>query len=226
MRIHTLGLVVSVLVTLGTAPPSHAAATVSALAERLGVTPQTLCIAQANQFAAAALQRLEANTELRTALGQKWENAATASQTVATLNDQLSLEPDSDVLPGQLATALTALQSANDQVEAAANVVRDAMLVDLSAAQRQVLNRVREVAHYRVPIAYGVLERTSDQWHAIETALCAENRSLRTGETLDAESSELLTQVRSDSAVLLAQQNVSAHAAATEQVFVDFDHLP
>lgn len=71
-----------------------------------------------------------------------------------------------------------------------------------------------------------VVQRTDDQWQAIERALLIEQRAQRRGEPVEAGVAVLLAQVRSDVEVSQAAANLQAHVISVTVLFEDLNAIP
>ena len=97
--------------------------------------------------------------------------------------------------------------------------MREAILDDVAEPNRQILDRVQVALKYKVPIEFGVQERTTAEWEQIQAAIRVEARASRLGEETEAECASLLSDIRFDSAVATAHSSLQAGVAAIAQAF-------
>jgi len=195
------------------------ASDLSALAARIGVTPESLAVADLQPSAAAILQKLQDASELRSLLQQQQTTADQAALQLADLSRQLALETDDATTNTAFATATQDFQVADDQVTQTLNALREAILDDVAEPNRQILDRVQVALKYKVPIEFGVQERTIAEWEQIQAAIRVEARASRLGEETEAECASLLSDIRLDSVVATAHSSLQAGVAAIAQAF-------
>ena len=117
-----------------------------------------------------------------------------------------------------LATAKTAYEAADSAREAVLDALFLAGTADLTTAQADCLETLRDNADQLVPTEYCVVDRTEAEWLALETALANERISADYDETPAAECVSHLATVRAEADVAAAktacESNLSAVKAA------------
>ena len=117
--------------------------------------------------------------------------------------------------PAVAASAASNLESAFDEARAFATS-------NFTAAQRQNLRDLRDLAHWEVPAYTKLTQRTEAQWVALRDAYTARAAAQTRGARVHPAVLALIDQAESDPAARAAKSNIQANAAAIEEVLRTF----
>jgi hypothetical protein len=189
-------------------------------AASVGLTPESMVVADIDiAQVAPMLTAVQSEVELRQSLNAQHAAADVAAVNVTNLSELLQQSPDDEQLVAQHEAALNALQTAKDQIEALRGELFESATAPASADQITKLLVWRSGDGFRVPPEFRAVERTEDEWRAIEAALRAESRALRLNEELDELHAQLLNNVRSQAAVIDAGSRLQTDLQAVQTLF-------
>lgn len=194
-------------------PPADPSA-VEVAALEAGLTPES--------FAVAGVTPAQAQSVL-VVLGESEEvaSALSTAHTEFELRSAALLQAEATLLanPGQ-PIAVAARDAAAAQVASAAELLSDvrqsARLESLGSLPQAVVAAIDVQARnaaWIVSAELRVLERTPEEWRAIEGALRSEARAARSGSPFGGPEAALLASARADPAVIQAQANLAAGLA-------------
>ncbi len=202
---------------------AQAESDVIAVAIEIGLTPESIVLAQLDEELPGLLLALESVPEMRQALDQAHESADVAAALLTELSKEMLSEAADPYLVAEYQSAMTELNDSRAQVETFREVVFQHVTNPISQDQLDALALWRDASIYRVPAAFMVLDRTPEEWKIVEKAMRAEKRAMRRGETLNAAYAQLLGDIRSDIDVVEALQRIEANLATIDQVFKTYE---
>jgi hypothetical protein len=191
------------------------------LANSMGITAESAVIAGLSTAEASeVLAKLDSVSELRATLQTHQIALNLATQAVSQL---ASVAADSQEDPqshlAEYLAAISELNAAKANVTSATNALFNAITDELSAQQILRLNAWKETTARRVPPSFRVVVRTTEQWDAIEQALKAEARASRLDSPLENEHEQILTAVRAELDVIVAQASLESALVSMNAVF-------
>ncbi len=198
-------------------------------AAEIGITPETVVLADVAEHATAILNALSAATDERLALAVAHQAVDAASQDVAQIASQLQVGAEEDELADLVAarTAASAeLQQRRTELYALRDAIRSHVTNGLPPAAVVCINTCRGSAVYRVPTEFRVIQRTPEQWEAIARAVRKEKKALKRGVPLAQQYADLLVAIRSDPQVMAAEQRLLLHLATVRQIFQNYASTP
>jgi hypothetical protein len=184
-----------------------------------GLCPEALAASGCHSATQGILDTLVAADEHAVALAQKRQQLLEASTSVRDLAAALSLDPESEQLQTQYASALAQQATILQQIAQAQGDLRDLVGEELSPEQAAQLVVWRGSEGRSVPPQFRVAERSGAEWDAIEHALIAERRAQRLGETLAAEHAAVLADVRGEVEVIAAANSLELNLPAVQTAF-------
>lgn len=193
------------------------------LAARAGITPETLAIAGFSATEAGTiLTRLQNLTPLREDFAESADATDEASRSFSSCAERLrrgacsqeNVEAYSDAADAFSGGAAD-LETRLDFFFAVALNGFDIEAVELVALAGGQLGR-------RVPSEFLALERSDLQWRAIEEALVAERRAERLGQELPGGQATLLSDIRTDPAVMDAAANLAGALSEIRDRFAQY----
>lgn len=197
------------------------------LAGEFGLTAPSLVVAEVagaqTTAVAVILGRLADAENLRTAFDAQQQTVTQSGATVTALEKQLSTNSSDGALVQQYNMALSALASAEDQLAILRADLLDLALNELPSGQVNALAIWRSSLAFDVRASFRVAERSEEEWLAIIAALRAEQSAIRAGESLAGPPAALLASVRSEPAVIAAENRLTLYLSAAEQAFEQFD---
>lgn len=189
------------------------------IAAELGITPTSMVVAGVTPAAAGTvLANIEAETELTAQIAQLKTAANTATQSATSLAESLTLAPEPG-LEEQYQIAIATLQSIQEDIAQLRNDLFAAITENLSQPQLDALQVWRTNGERRTPPEFRAALRTDEQWRAIEESLRAEARALRLGMSVPQPPAQLLADVRSEQAVIAAENALTIGMTAMEAAF-------
>ncbi|MFO0835765.1 MAG: hypothetical protein U0638_12400 [Phycisphaerales bacterium] len=114
-----------------------------------------------------------------------------------------------------LASAQSALTSATSAREAAVATFMDATLDGLSESALASLTQLRANRSIDLPMQYLIVDRSEGDWLKLRDSLAIEREAAAKGESVDSATSEFLTGVNTDPAVIAAKTGLT-HLAEVE----------
>ncbi|MCP3999069.1 MAG: hypothetical protein GY722_29000 [bacterium] len=231
MRLHFLSArVVLATILIGvSASATQAQTSVLGTAAEIGITPESLVLADVEQHAPAILASISAASNERLALVAAHQAVDSASQNMAQVASQLQAGSDEDGLADLIAARVAAeaeLLQRRTELQALRDTIRTAVTSGLPPAAVICINTSRQAAAYRVPTEFRVLQRTPEQWKAIERAVREEKKAMKRGVPLAQQYAGLLTAIRSDPQVAGAEQRLVLHLSAVRQIFQNYTSIP
>lgn len=203
----------------GTATAARAQSA-TAIAPELGLTPESLVMAGFQPAdASLMLQRIDAAATQRQSLATAHAGLDAAIHNLGEALRMLGENPTDPELLQQASAARQAVVSARGALAQAQAALAELVLDGFAAPLVEELEDYRSGEPYRVPPAFRADPRNASEWRLIEAALRMETRCDRTGEELPQEYTQVLTTVRLDPDVVLAQARLDTGLAAMRQVF-------
>ena len=197
--------------------------TVPGMCVQLGLTPESLVMAGVSAGEVQAIMAaLQEAYELRLQLAELAESADSLNQTITQLSETLFVDPTLESAIDSFETATAQLDVVRSQMTQARSQLFEIATAALTTGQRQALTTCHDGADKRVPAEFRAVQRTEEQWAAIEQALIAEAQASQLDAPVPSEAATLLAQVRNDPPVVSAQQ---ALAAGLEVMQGQFDAL-
>ena len=209
--------------SFATASPSPSVVPQSVLsrAAEAGITAETLAASGATApVATVLLHRLADAGGAAAALDAALAAADAAAAALTAAQDALAAEPGDAALAAARDGAQAVYASAALAAESARVALRLEALGEDAAIYAAPLAVQWSAASRTVPTAFKAVERSAEQWDAIERALRAEARSQRLGAPLDAAHASLLASIRAEPAVVQAQAGLTESLAAIGVAFV------
>lgn len=191
---------------LGSAP-------LALIAADLGVVPEALVIAgitSANEIN-AIFQSLDEATELRQAYIDARLAIDEAAETMSALSAFLRMNPQDSELIAQYESAAAAKLNAEQSFASTREALESAAFDGFSGQAITAIQTWRASAHRRVPPEFRVLQRTDEQWKAIEAAVRAQQRSAQFGTSLHPDHADLLVDIAAETAVIDAANNLATY---------------
>jgi hypothetical protein len=189
-------------------------------AVRLGITPEVTLVAGFSVAQAeTGLARLGNAAPQIEQVHVAWNSVHARAAALADLIEQLSEEPTNATLAAQVAATRQQLVSARQQVHEAQAILVGAVVAGMPGGPVQRLAVARAGSRRRTPPEFWAIERTEQQWRALESAVVIERRAARTGGSVPPEVASLLAQARSHPAVVEATQALGTHLPAMRTVF-------
>lgn len=193
--------------------------TVQAAAE-IGLSADTLCACGASSVQVESLlNTIRAATQERSAIASTRSAVASAARALGVIEAQLAGDPLNQALRNQRSAAESELAAAREAHEQAKSVLRDAAMASLTPVQSDTLLRLIHNGSMRAPLAIKAGAWTPLMSRRIEAALIAEQRMLAAIAVMPEGATELLAEVRADSAVVAAAQSLSNNLSAVRAVF-------
>lgn len=195
-----------------------------AVAAEIGLTPHSLVVAgmSASNDAVAVLERLALAEQERDAFSAARSTVDATGAEVAEFSAAILLDPDDLDLQADHANAV----ALHDQALASLSTARDALLdAALDGVASQVVQNLqiwRATVGFAVDPEFRSVARPDEQWRLLAAALRAEQRAQRTGESLATEHAQLLSETRSELAVIEAQNALATYLSAIAQAFDNY----
>jgi hypothetical protein len=214
-----VGLRRTVLTAYVVASSSVVAAQPIAIAADAGLTPDR---AVASGLCATLATGVLANLASESALPQQWESAkaelGAAARELAEAGSQPLANPLDQTLVQRHEQAMQRHAAAGAALESLRAATVAVAFQDMPA-QMQAFEHIRAAAQPGVPPEFWVLHRSPEQWEALKRALTQERRAVRSGEPIPFNAATLLSQARSDLAVIAAQQRLATDLPAVRMLF-------
>jgi len=222
-----LNVVACVALTIGARhvfadPPPTAVSTLTAASE-IGITPESLVVADLQAHASSIVSGIDAQLVRRTELLLLHQSMDQATQAISSTTAEIQSTGANIELQTQLSSAQASLASIQAQLVTKRSELLAVVTEGLSGNSLILLGNWRTAATFNVDPQYRVAERSAEQWKSIEGALRAEKRAIRRGTELDPIQATLLTALRQESEVSAAAARLSAHLATTQAVFDQFN---
>ncbi len=218
-RLRSLAAVSALTLASSTA---QAATPVLAAAAEIGITPETLVLADLQTHATSILAEIETEENLRFLLEATHQLADQAAAEATALRQQVVAGNDDPDLIATYESRLAELQGHQLQIASFRSSLMAAATAGMPAAQLESLATCSGASHQRVPREFRVVARTDAQWKQIGRALRAERRALRRGTALAPEHAAVLNDLRANPQVTAATVRLDLHLQAVEQVFAGF----
>jgi hypothetical protein len=186
---------------------------------QLELSPEAVSASGLHSSLQALLDQVEQAGTLRQALAAKRNVLGTASENVTALEAALRQSDGNAELLAQHQVAIAQLQTLQGELATLDGQLLAAATLNLPEAGVQKLNIFRQSEGRRVPAEFRVKSLTAEQWDNVESALIAERRAQRMGQTLDPEVAALLTSLRGDVEVIQAASNLQATLAQDQALF-------
>ena len=200
------------------------AQTVTGVCAETGITPESVVIANLDaQSATVILGRVQSAVALRESLSSQHDAADAVAATITELSELMLNDADED-LQQEYEAAVATLAARQQQITALREGLFDLALDGFPAPKIQRITVWRQGSPYRVQRKFRAKELEHNTWKAIERALRAERRAIRTGEDLDEEPAQLLADIRSDPAVVEAGIPLQANFEAMKLLFGQFEN--
>ena len=204
-----------------TSAPVSASESILRDAIGMGLTPESIAVADLHTELSTIVTRFEQNGTLRDDIDEKISLIDERRKTLTALATILQQTDDPEaeaadayaVEQALLVTDRAALTELCTQLDSA-------LFAEISSTKISLLNTWRLAASRSVPASFKVLVRTDEQWRAIERALRAESRAAAGGPELSAEDAALLSSCRSDSAVVAAATRLDTQLASIQASYV------
>ena len=220
IRPNLFVLLVSAMTLISNSALAQSATDVAA---EIGITPQSTVIADVNTTSATQmLAYIDGATTLLSNLAAKYQEIDAAGVTVTQLSEQLLVDSGNQTTQQQYQTAVTALATAKQELATIRSDLFTEAVQGLSAQQIQKINTCKASATYRVERAFRAKQQSHELWKATERALRAEKQALRMSETLDESHAQLLTDIRTDLAVVQTDILLQANLATMQQNFAQY----
>lgn len=192
----------------------------SKLAAAVGLTPESLVVADVTPVQASAMMTdLVTFGDLQAELEGAMQDLVDAKIVLAQAEAALRLDPSDEAR--QLQVQQSRQNLANSELllnEKQSDVFTEAV-AGLPPQKAGSLQLWISAAGADVPAEFRVLQRSEDDWKAVEKALRAERRALRRGEALEPAMEQLLTALRTEPAVVAAKQRLDSHLPAMKALF-------
>ena len=140
----------------------------------------------------------------------------TAESQLASLRKSLTTSTDPTITT-QIAAKEAEVASLRPQADSARTMLRNLVLLDASAEQKQLVERGVRGLRFALDAALALATDSVDDQRNLATLLKAEERALRLGEELDAEDAALLALARSNPVVTAASVRMTEHWAGLKQ---------
>ena len=201
--------------------PAKAEITASDAAQDVGITPQSIVIADLASQTNSILGALQEATDLRSQLEQQ-RNEADANQ--AQIEQELAaLQLTGQQTSAELQNLRASLQQKVSDIQTTKEAIYDVATQALSDPAQQTLTAVIDVGTRRVPPEFRVLDNNEAQWEQIERALRYQRRAEQLNEPLDPQWASLLDQIESDSAVVSAESRLNVELPGVEGTFQNYE---
>ena len=193
------------------------------MAGSIGIAPESLVLADLEEYSEVILTGIGQEAGLLTAIQTIESSLTQLTDQVGSVLDELSLNPTDETLLSSYQSASQALQSAMNSLETARNSLFEAATDTLAPASIDAIVTWQTASRYRVPPEFRVLDLTPPEWKAVEKALRAEQRSIILEEELDESYATLLATIRALPGVIAAQEQLSLHLTEVEGDFGGFE---
>ncbi len=204
---------------------ARAEISVLAAAAEVGITPESIVLADLQTHTVSILTAIESGSDARATLASAHQVVDAAAATVAQLAAALQVgveDSELAVLVAQHTSAVADLQSRRQELAAAQTTIFQLATNGMPSALIACLTTCQQSAAYRVPPEFRVLVRTEEQWKQIEGSLRAEKKALLRGRSVPVEDAQRLLNCRSDLQVIAASQRLSVHLTTVRQLFQGF----
>lgn len=198
---------------------------VVATATSIGVTPESLVIADLHGSAELCLVRIEAAHDARTQLSALQELSAEAAEILTIRAQQVLANEEDEGVHAMYEEAVAAFDAIEVQLESLRQELFDYVMQDLPPERVAALVTWKSARGYKVPAAFRAVQRSADDWKTLEVAVRSAGRSTRLGQPIPEQTAMLLEQVWSLPTVAVAQTRLEVHLAMTKAVFEQFDQL-
>ncbi len=182
---------------------------------RVSLDPESLTAAglSSNQVSGVVAAAIEDLTTSGALLDLAHDSHATAKRNRNQLVRRVRAGRATEQEIADCQTALTTLQNAESQLDAALNSLHAASADGLNANQLAVLAQIRQNRRWKLPMEFVTVSRTEQDWVDLRDALDNERQAARIGSARDAARRAFLTAARNNPTVSLARANLDANLA-------------
>ncbi len=194
----------------------------------VGITPESIVVADLQADAGTILGRFESNRDLISAIDTLEGHCQLG---IANVNNRLEVcraNPGVGQAFQDYRTAVQSLRTFHSQLDNAKAELLERVTDGLNAQKIAALAIWKNAAGHDMPASFCAQDRSDDEWKAVKEALRSEQRIARVGtgdldeeEEIDEYNAEqvLLSEIRSDLNVTAAQVRLTAHLDLVESQF-------
>ena len=187
----------------------------------LGLTAESITMADLQSDMGTMFSRLEANAPLRQQITQTQQDVDELGRQLTAVSAQiLSSDDEDDSLQASYSALATDLVQAQTNLTNLQGSLFTAVTDGIPTAKVTALQTWSQSAARRVPAAFRVLVRTDEQWTEIERALRLEQYALRNGIDVGDDAEALLASIRLDSAVVTAEVRLATNLTTVSQQYI------
>jgi hypothetical protein len=192
-------------------------------AAQLGITAESLVLADLHGYATTILAQLEADEQSRAYLGTLQGSLNQAQAELAALQQLAAAAGNDATLTTQLQEAQQNVQTIQQQVATARQAFLQTVTQNLPPEGVERLQVWRESAGVTVPESFRIEQLSAEQWKVVEAAIRAEKRAERLDTELDPDLAGLLSDLRADFDVIAAAGRLSNHLSTCQATFAQYE---